>query len=92
MVGEQPTTGGAASYSLTTTESNVEVKCAFVVYLINDGPGDVLVSFDNPFSRAPAPFLLKEGEGLLDRPFSFNRLYWKAVSGTATVRFLGYAK
>jgi len=81
-------THASVSASATTTEANSAFNVEHIIFLANDGSGDIIFNFDAATTAAGA-FTLKTGEALSDIPRKVTTLYYKATSGTQTFRALG---
>lgn len=78
----------AKSFTADTTARSVDVNVKHVWFLMNDGNVDVTFNFDETVTGDDA-FVLKAGEKLENFPVSVGKIFYKAASSTAAVRFIG---
>lgn len=57
-----------------------------IIFLLNNGPNDLLISFNSPTGTIGKTILLRIGEGISDCPMKFDEIYVRLIDGG-----LGYA-
>jgi hypothetical protein len=71
----------------TTTEQNSSFSVKFIIYITNDGTDDVFIKFS---PDTTVNFIrIKSGESISDLPRSTETVYYRANSGTQSIRMLG---
>jgi len=61
-----------------------------IVFLLNNGPNDVVISFNTPTGTVGKTILLKIGEGISDCPMIFDVINVRLVAGGLGSASLNY--